>query len=41
MIEAIVPLIIAFAATLVGIVGNTWDKRKKGCEAEVGVRHDY
>lgn len=26
----VLPLIIAFAATLVGIAGNSWDKRRKG-----------
>lgn len=30
MIIETLPLLIAFGATLVGIVGNTWDKRRKG-----------
>ena len=30
MFQQFLPLLISFAATLVGITGNTWDKRKKG-----------
>jgi hypothetical protein len=30
MVIEVLPLLIAFAATLVGILGNTWDKRRKG-----------
>lgn len=30
MVVDTLPLLIAFAATLVGIVGNTWDKRRRG-----------
>ncbi|MEM1024495.1 MAG: hypothetical protein AAF627_11920 [Myxococcota bacterium] len=30
MIIETLPLLIAFAATLVGVIGNTWDKHRKG-----------
>ena len=30
MFQQFLPLLISFAATLVGITGNTWDKRKRG-----------
>lgn len=37
MFVEVLPLLIAFAATLVGIVGNTWDKRRQGLRKLTGV----